>query len=139
MVTKKESKPVIAEMLKLLDEADTRSGEPAVKQRRPKVAKPTHKVKDGIVQNTRLIDGILVKSASGFTPDERVLKARILASRGGPREPKIPQEQLDLARSIAAEEKLRQVHGYRKRVISRLLKEHGIDAGTESNLEKYYL
>lgn len=59
--------------------------------------------------------------------------------RGGSRKSKIPQEQLDLVLAIAAEEKQRQVHGYRKRVISRLKKEHGIDVGTEDNLKKSYL
>lgn len=88
----------------------------------------TVKVVSAEAQDMQLLDAVLDLS-----------DAKDKLARGGSRKSKIPQEHIDLARSIAAVEKEWQVHGYRKRVISRLLKEHGIDAGTESNLEKYYL
>ncbi|MBU3637375.1 hypothetical protein [Polynucleobacter sp. es-MAR-4] len=88
----------------------------------------TVKVVTATTQDPKLLDAVLDLS-----------DAKDKLARGGSRKSKIPQEHIDLARSIAAFEKDRQVHGYRKRAISRLKKEHGIDAGTESNLEKYYL
>lgn len=99
-----EEDPTVIDKL-LLEYPENLAGGLIPKSGRPKVAKPTRKVKAGIVQNTRTIDGIEVKSAAGFTPDPRILAARILASRGGVREVRAPQEWKDLAKKIRDDQK----------------------------------
>lgn len=99
-----EEDPTIIDKL-LLEHPENLAGGLIPKSGRPKVAKPNRKVKGGIFYGTRVIDGVSVKSAAGFTPDPRILAARILASRGGVREVRAPQEWKDLAKKIRDDQK----------------------------------
>lgn len=107
-----EDPTVIGQLL--LEYPETLTGGAIPKSGRPKVAKSIRQFKGGIFHGTRYIDGILVKSAAGFTPDQRILAARIIASRGGGREARAPQEWKDLAKKIRDEQKAMETPKFRE-------------------------
>lgn len=86
----------------------------------------TVKVVTAETQDAMLLDAVLDLS-----------DAKDKLSRGGSRTSRIPQEHKDLARKIADEEILRQKNGYKKRTISRLKKEHGVEITSEQSLDSH--